>query len=697
MRWFLGFLLGLCSVTWAQPMPHTKATLFLSEAVAKPGSTITAALHLKMDAGWHTYWKNGGDSGMPTKIVWELPPGITAGEIEWPVPEKTELDGLFTYVFHNEAALLVPLTIAKDAPAGTVAIKAKASWLECEKACVPGSARVEASLTIGPEAKASAETDQIKQWQEKIPKAAKDVQVTARWDGPATLKERPIVFTVNKSEGAWDFFNDRIEDLDLSGKTEALPASDGKIRFRKVATNNGSSWPAKLNGLALIPGNEKTAEVVSVQISEPTATAASVATADGSTGSRSLIGVLALAFVGGLILNIMPCVLPVIALKILGFVRQANENPRRVRQLGLVYALGVIASFLGLAAFVIVIKQAGRAASWGMQFQNPQFLVFITVLVTLVALNLFGVFEVTVSGAALDKAGGLAAREGASGAFFNGVLATILATPCTAPFLGAALGFAFASSVPIVLAVFLTVGLGLAAPYVVLCWFPAWLKKLPKPGAWMEKFKIGMGFPMLATAIWLFSLAAAKFGKPGALYLGLLLVMLGFAAWMFGEFVQRGSKRRGLAGGLAVAVAIAGFFIFTRGVRAETDAIAWQPWSPEAVQATLARGKPVLVDFTADWCLTCQANKKTSIEIPTVREKIKTLGIVPFLADNTDENPAIVSELAKYKRAGVPLVIVFPVDPGAAPIVLPEVLTPTIVLEALDKAAAAKPVLSTAK
>src|SRR5205085_5363361 len=210
--------------------------------------------------------------------------------------------------------------------------------------------------------------------------------------------------------------------------------------------------------------------------------------------------------------------------------------------------------FLGLAAFVILIKQAGRAASWGMQFQNPQFLVFITVLVTLVAMNLFGVFEITMSGKALDAAGGLASREGASGAFFNGVLATVLATPCTAPFLGAALGFAFASSTGVILAVFLTVGIGLAAPYVVLCWFPAWLKKLPKPGAWMEKFKIAMGFPMLATAIWLFSVALAHFGRSGALNLGLFLALIAFATWIFGEFVQRGSKWRGLAGIIATAM-----------------------------------------------------------------------------------------------------------------------------------------------
>lgn len=709
MRRIVGVLfILLTSAVWGQTKSHTQATLYLSDSGAKQGSRVTAALHLKMDPGWHTYWRNPGESGKATKIAWELPPGITAGEIEWPVPEKHELDGIFTYVFHNETALIIPLTIAKDAPTGAVAIKGKVNWLECEKSCIPGSGRVEATLAIGSESKPSAHAEQIKKWQEKIPRPADDLKLTAEWDGAGTAEERAIVFAINRDSGAWDFYNYPLEEADLSVKLERLPNVDGQVRFRKTVKKWGDAWPTEVSGVALIPEDEKSARVVSALLGGAKPAVAATTSAAGATpsqtaapnlavGAPGLAGILGLAFLGGLILNIMPCVLPVIALKILGFVRQANENPRRVRQLGLIYAAGVLTSFLALAGFVIAIKQAGRAASWGMQFQNPQFLLFITVLVTLVALNLFGVFEITLSGRAIDSASGLASREGGSGAFFNGVLATILATPCTAPFLGIALGFAFASSTAVILAVFLTVGLGLAIPYVILCWFPAWLKKLPKPGVWMEKFKIAMGFPMLATAVWLFSLAAARFGKAGALNLGLLLVLLGFAAWIFGEFVQRGSRRRGLAGGFAVALTVAAFTIFSNGVRADTDTIAWQKWTPEAVEAARAKGRPVLVDFTADWCLTCQANKKTSIEISAVRQRIKKLGATPFLADNTEEDPAIVAELAKYKRAGVPLVLVFPADPKAPPIVLPELLKASLVLDALDKAAAVRDVAAASK
>ena len=407
------------------------------------------------------------------------------------------------------------------------------------------------------------------------------------------------------------------------------------------------------------------------------------------------------AFIGGLILNIMPCVLPVIALKILGFVGESRSDPRHVRKLGLVYALGVLVSFLALAVVVIGVKAAGHRAGWGMQFGSPIFVVCLTTLVMLVALNLFGVFEVNLGGRALDAAGGLASKHGAAGAFFNGVLATVLATPCTAPFLSIALGFAFAQKAPVILLMFLAVGVGLAAPYVVLSWNPAWLKFLPKPGAWMEKFKIAMGFPMLATAVWLFNLAAGSYGK-SVLWLGVFLVAVAFAAWIFGEFVQRGRARKGLALMIILILLVGGYAFAlesqlqwrqpmaapdpTGSLKESADGIEWQHWSSEAVAEAQAAGRPVLVDFTADWCLTCQVNKKTSIEIPSVRAKLKSMNAVALLGDYTRFPDNITTELNHFNRAGVPLVLVYPKDPAAPPIVLPEILTPGTVLDALERA-----------
>jgi thiol:disulfide interchange protein len=314
---------------------------------------------------------------------------------------------------------------------------------------------------------------------------------------------------------------------------------------------------------------------------------------------------------------------------------------------------------------------------------------------------LFGVFEIMLSGRVLDAASGLALKHGLAGSFFNGVLATALATPCTAPYLAPALGFAFAQSSALILLVFLFVGLGLAAPYVVLSWNPAWLKFLPKPGAWMEKFKIAMGFPMLATAVWLYNLAAGSYGKP-VLWLGVFLVVVALAAWIFGEFVQRGRARKGLALAIALVLLVGGYAGALESqlqwrkpmtaaepsgpLKESADGINWQRWSPEAVTKARAEGHPVLVDFTADWCLTCQVNKKTSIEVSSVRAKLKEMNAVALLGDYTHFPESITMELNRFNRAGVPLVLVYPKHPEAQPIILPEILTPGMVLEALDRA-----------
>ena len=407
---------------------------------------------------------------------------------------------------------------------------------------------------------------------------------------------------------------------------------------------SGGDWPAKISGLLVGKVVDDSAVAYEVTLS-PAPAAASGTPATKPTGSKlSLLGALFGALLGGFILNVMPCVLPVISLKILSFVNQSKEEPRRVRQLGLLYALGVLVSFLVMAGFVIGVQQAGKLASWGMQFQNPIFLVAITTLVTLVALNLFGLFEVTLAGSAMGAAGNLAAKEGNSGAFFNGVLAVVLATPCTAPFLGAALGFAFAQPPALIVLIFLTVGVGLALPYVILSWSPGLMKFMPRPGAWMEKFKIAMGFPMLATAIWLYSLATPNFGKKAAFWLGLFLVLLALAAWIWGEFIQRGRKRKALAVGVILLALASSGYCLTQMKDSET----WQPWSAEAVARARAQGRPVFVDFTADWCAICQVNKRTSIDVAEVQAKLKEINAVFLIGDYTREDNAITAELKKF-------------------------------------------------
>jgi len=690
---------------------HTQVKLILSADTAKPGDTIFAGVDLKMEPGWHTYWKNPGDAGSPTKIDWQLPPGISAGEIQWPLPEIIPPAEVTTYGYENEVVLLVPLTLASNLPAGPLDLKAKVSWLECKESCIPADANVEAKLNIGSEIKDSAESATIESWKNKVPKLLTDFN-NAWWEKPADGDIRPLIidWADKYNDTNIDFFPDASDTFEVQSATEIAnyyPGHGGihSTQLRKMIKKFSGGWPKEVSGVLSMwrdayPKGYEVQYQIKLSVKEQSRAAT---TFDATAAyAQSLWKMLLFAFIGGFILNIMPCVLPVIALKILGFVSEAKSEPRRVRKLGLIYALGVLLSFLALAAVVIGVKAAGHHAGWGMQFGSPVFIVCLTTLVTLVALNLFGIFEVTLGGRALDTAGELASKHGAAGAFFNGVLATVLATPCTAPFLGAALGFAFAQNASVIVLIFLTVGLGLASPYILLSWNPAWLKFLPKPGAWMEKFKIAMGFPMLATVVWLFNVAASSYGK-NVLWLGIFLVVVAFAAWIFGEFFQRGRQRKGVALALVLILLIGGYALAlekeldwraampeitsTGSLKESANGIDWQPWSAEAVAQARTAGKPVLVDFTADWCLTCQVNKKTSFEIPSVREKLKSLNAVALLGDYTHFPDAITTELNRYNRAGVPLVLIYPKNADATPIVLPEVLTPGIVLGALDRAA----------
>lgn len=714
MRRIVPFILAcwvLSLTVLAAHAAHTQAQLILSDTTAKPGDTILAAVHLTMEDGWHTYWRNPGDAGEATEIKWQLPAGVTAGPIQWPLPQKLPPAEVTTYGYEGETVLIVPLTLAKSLPTGPLTIAAKLNWLECKESCIPAGQNVQATLTIGDQTTASDDALLISTWQAKVPKPGTGITAQGFWQPSTNDDTRSLLFQITWTNSALadkhptaDFFPEAYNDFEVLPDIKVVSDLPNELDFTKTVKKFAGDWPKEIAGVLVLPEGSFDIKIPVSSVTPiggspaPASTAAAPVSAMPSNG---LALNLLFAFIGGLILNLMPCVLPVIALKILGFVSEAGSATGRVRALSLIYTLGVLASFLFLAGIVIAVKATGHQPAWGMQFSSPVFIVCLTTLVTLVALNLFGVFEVILSGKALDTASGLASRGGARGAFFNGVLATTLATPCTAPFLAPALGFAFFQPSPIILLFFLTIGLGLAAPYIVLGWHPAWLKFLPKPGAWMEKFKIAMGFPMLATAVWLLNIAAGSYGK-NVLWLGLFLTIVALAAWIFGEFVQRGRSGK-TAAAIVVLLLLVGGYAFalekeldwrhamppaTAGIVKESaNGIEWHPWSPDAVTSAIDAGHPVLVDFTADWCLTCQVNKKTSIEISSVRQKLKDINAVALIADYTHFPDSITAELAKYQRAGVPLVLVYPKAPKAAPIVLPALLTPGIVLDALDQAA----------
>ena len=716
MKRLFGLLAGinlLLLAADAAAAQKVDASLLLSHSAAKPGDTITAALKLEHGPGWHTYWRNSGDSGYATSVEWELPEGISVGELQWPPPEKMVLLSFMSYVYEGEVLLLTPVTIGTNVPAGLVTIKGKASWLQCsDQVCEPADGVViEAQLLVGSVPEAAPEAQLIDEWAKRLPKEDPDFQVTARWGAAGAEDERPLLLEWMPKERPEkpDFFPYEAEGHTVQAATEVLQESASIVTLRKVVSSE-DEWPGKIRGIILdrAEGEHPTAYEVELTVPEESLDGAVAATTQGGIGvggsafaNVSIWKVILFAFIGGLILNIMPCVLPVIALKVLSFVRQSGSEKGKARQFGLVYAAGVVASFLTIAALIIVVQQAGGIASWGMQFQNPVFLVAMITLVTLIALNLFGVFEITLGGRTLGAASEIAGREGKAGAFFHGVLATVLGTSCTAPFLAFAIGYALSQTALVTLLLFGVMGVGLAFPYVVLTWNPGLLKLLPKPGPWMERFKVAMGFPMLATAVWLFSVAVtAHFGGNGAFWLAMFMVLIAVGAWVFGEFVQRASRRKPIGVALALATLAFAFGFVLEGqlnwrnpvggataeIANDPEGIQWQKWSHEAVAAARAEGRPVLVDFTAEWCPNCKLNKAVAIEIDSVRKKMKEINAVALKADFTAKSPVIAEELRRFERGAVPLVLVYPRDAGAPPMVLPPILTPQIVLNALEQA-----------
>jgi len=722
MKQFLQVVFFLLAGMSAFGEAQTQVRMALSEQTVCPGDTIWVAFDLKMPKGWHTYWRNGGDSGIPTRVDWTLPTGITAGELQWPVPKKLSSKvgdiEFITYVYDKEVVLLAPLKVAdiKYEMGKILPIQAKVSWQECQEMCIAGRTNVAGTVTIGKKSVPSSDAHWIEESRKKIPALSESIQANIFWTAePAPDDTRPFLIEWMNPVKTADFFPYISEIYEVQAATVLVGTKPGKIQIAKVVRRVSGDWPSSIKGILIANNDPATAievELPFVGRARPADAAAANTEAakklesgpgekamiEGVTGveqtqEKSLGLILLFAFLGGLILNVMPCVLPVISLKILSFVSTARQVPGRLRKLGLVYGLGILVSFALLAVFSIVVHKAGGIADWGSAFRNPQFRIIITVLILLVALNLFGLFEVTLGGKTMGAAGQLASKQGYVGAFFNGVLATILATPCTAPFLGTAIAFAFTQPALVTLGIFLSAGLGLALPFVILCWQPWMLVFFPKPGVWMQQFKTGVGFAVLATAVWLFWFTSTRMGKDAVLWFGLFLVLISFTAWLWGQFMQRSSRRSPVVSIMLLAALIFGYgYVLEHKINWRhyapdaKDGIEWQVWSPEAVAKACREGHPVLVDFTADSCLNCKFNKMTSLEITATREKLKEINAVAFVADYTDENPVIARELVRFKRAGVPMVLVYPGRANAEPELLPTILNPSVVLHSLEKA-----------
>lgn len=665
--------------------PHVKAELLLAKKSVAPGESFDVALRLRMKDGWHTYWKHPGDSGEPTDISWKLPPGFTAGDIQWPYPQNISLPPLTTYGYEGEVMLLVPFKAAGDAKPGTVArVSADVHWMVCEKVCIPEDVTLALDVPIGKDPVAPAEpaASAFASARAKLPVPADG------WNITASEQDKQFVLRVDPPQGV--ALDDNVQFFAASGPlieySAPQPASveDGVVTMRLVRSQYLTDRPERLNGV-LVAAGERAFEL-DVPFSEATAAATATIAAQ-----PTLLLALALAFAGGVILNLMPCVFPVVSLKILSFAQSAGDDPRRVRAHGLAFASGVLVAFWALAALLLALRAAGEEIGWGFQLQSPGFVAAMAFLLFGLGLSLAGLVEI---GTPLTRIGG-AASSGYRSSFMNGALATVVATPCTAPFMGAALGFAMTQSAVTSMLIFTALGAGMAAPYVALSAWPALLRFLPRPGGWMVRFRQLTAFPLFATVAWLAWVFGHQTGIDGVLRLLLGLTLLALGLWIWGQWVTltAAERTKWVARTASAAFIVAGLVLAGTSAPAATAApssktaegIAWEIYSEAKVAEHRAAGRPVFIDFTAAWCLTCKVNERIAFSSGEVQQLVQARNIAMLKADWTSKDPAITRALAGFGRSGVPLYVLYKADPGAQPRLLPEILSPGILLNAFSE------------
>ena len=681
--------------------PYVRAELLAHapQGVA-PGQPLWLGLSITHQPEWHTYWKNPGDSGLPTELTWQLPAGLDAGEIAWPLPKKIPIGTLANYGYEGTVLLPVPVTVASTFAPGPLAqevtVRLHASWLVCRKECIPE----EGDFTIVLPVRSTTAVD------------------GAAFDAAAQAQPRPLMGSLQgvrpdshaQVDGPMLTFSVQGLPVALRGKTLALfPETPEIIDNAAAGTQswNGAVWTAQFP-LAAQRGSSPTvlpvvlaadgqgyraelkvlgqwppqAAVTSVSPALAAALKANAAQAaaplaGSGASSVTLVAALLGALLGGLILNLMPCVFPVLAIKVVGFTKHAQDR-RAHRVSGIAYTAGVVLSFIALGALMLGLRAAGESIGWGFQLQSPAVVAGLAALFTLIALNLAGVFEF---GSFLPSSvASLQARHPVVDSFLTGVLAVAVASPCTAPFMGASLGLTATLPAPQALAVFAALGLGLALPYLAASFVPAVARALPRPGAWMDTFRKLMAFPMLATVVWLVWVLGQQSGIDGAGALLILLVGLALVVWALS---LAGRARRWMA---SVSIAVMALLVWafaphvttlaaTPGATASATAnsTGWQPWAPGAPEQLVASGRPVFVDFTAAWCVTCQYNKKTTLANADVLADLQAKNVALLRADWTRRDPAITAALSALGRSGVPVYVFY--RPGKPPVVLTEVLS----------------------
>ncbi|HZZ31899.1 MAG TPA: protein-disulfide reductase DsbD domain-containing protein [Phenylobacterium sp.] len=696
MRFLAGLLLTLAM---ALPAPvlaqgpgtthHVAAELLASKDAIAPGETVYVALHQKIESHWHTYWRNSGDSGEPTRIKWDLPAGWRAGEIVWPAPNKIPVGPLMNYGYEDDVLLPVPITAPANAKAGDkITLKAQVSLLVCAEVCVPEDDALSLTLPVvaTPATGGGAAGAKVMAAVAAAPRPAELAAVyQVRPGGVALAVTGAVLKGANAADAYFYPFESTVIDHAKPQAIERGP--DGlTLTLAPGYSFQGGKTPAGMGGVLKVA--DKAYEIAAAPGVPPSgASGLGAPAAKGQSQGGADLGLAAavlFAFLGGLILNLMPCVFPILAMKAASLAGHGGAENAAARRQGLAFGGGAVLTFLALAGGLIALKAAGAAVGWGFQLQSPPVVAVLCLLMLAVALDLSGVFEV---GTSLQGAGsGLASRGGVIGAFFTGALAVVVAAPCTAPFMGPALGWALTQPPVAALVVFLALGLGFAAPFVLVAFAPGLLSRLPKPGAWMDTFRKALAFPMYGAAAWLAWVLAQQTGPEALAELLAAAVAIGLSAWLAGL-----AQRRAAAGGKPVAMTLAAGVVAALAVAAvvwpqdKAGELQSEPYSPARVAELRAAGRPVFVNYTAAWCVSCQVNDKVAISTQQVIQAFARHKVAYLKADWTRRDGAIAAELACHGRAGVPLYLLYGTKGGEG-VILPSILTPDIVVKAVEAA-----------
>ncbi len=670
------FFIGLSvqAQPWKKPEP-VQAELVSRFHDAVPGTEFEIGLLLRHDSKWHTYWKSTGDTGLPTRIQWSLPQGWHASEILWPTPDVFKIGDLVNYGYGDEVLLPVRISVPASAEVGSVQdIKAEVSWLMCADQCVPGKASLTLAVQVADKDGGATKTSTLFEASHTaMPSPLSDAS------GVFDPKTHAVRVTFKSTEPFHHFYVfAEGDDSVVYGAPQSVSRSADKISVTLQGTDELKAG-SQFSGVFAADGGPRKggwAGSFSVPLESGTVAAPTVSDDTLQTGLSSWLAV-AMAFIGGLILNVMPCVFPVLSLKILSLVqdRQRINLPLH----GVVFTLGVLLTMLVLAGVLIAVKSAGISVGWGFQLQSPIFVASLAVIFAAISVNLLGWFEfscVRVSGGSYSNS--------LLNCFATGVLAVVAASPCTAPFMGAALGYALTASIRESIFVFLALGLGMSLPWLVLSLFPVLTAWMPKPGAWMNVFRKLMAIPMLLTMIWLLWVLSQQVSFTALVLYIAAVISLCVCLFLYGK-LQFSLLTAKLPIVLSAACAVLLFAAASSSLFRQPDAAvqAADAWSPQAVENALKAGKPVFVDFTASWCVTCQANKIAVLDREDIREAFKQHGVVFLVADWTNQNPDITQALESFGRSGVPLYILY--SPDGKTTVLPELLTKNIVIGALDK------------